>query len=113
MTDQFLVWWTALSIAQQESVDDRVQLLARSGPVLGRPIVDLISTSRHHNMKELRASLDGALRVLFVFDPRRFVILLLGGDKSGNWRGWYEAAIPAADALYDDHLEELREEGLI
>ncbi len=44
VTDQFLEWWTALSISQQESVD---------------------------------------------------------------------AAIPAADALYDDHLEELRDEGLI
>ena len=39
-------------------------------------------------MKELRASEGGTLRVLFAFDPRRQVILLLGGDKSGAWNDW-------------------------
>ena len=64
-------------------------------------------------MKELRASQDGALRVLFMFDPRRQVILLLGGDKSGDWTAWYEDAVPQADDLYDNYLDELRDEGLI
>lgn len=64
-------------------------------------------------MKELRAAKDGALRVLFMFDPRRQAILLLGGDKSDAWKDWYEWAIPAADDLYDDYLDELRQEGLI
>ena len=64
-------------------------------------------------MKELRASRDGALRVLFVFDPRRQVILLVGGDKSGQWDAWYRWAIPTADDLYDGYLDELSEEGLI
>ena len=53
------------------------------------------------------------LRVLFAFDPRRRAILLLGGDKSGQWKTWYEWAIPKADDLYDVHIEELRREGLI
>jgi len=60
-----------------------VNLLAERGPDLGRPVVDRIQTSCHHNMKELRAAEGGALRVLFMFDPRRQVILLQGGDKSG------------------------------
>jgi hypothetical protein len=64
-------------------------------------------------MKELRASQGGALRVLFMFDPRRQVILLLGGDKSGGWNAWYEMAVPLADDLYDKYLDELRHEGLI
>ena len=64
-------------------------------------------------MKELRASPGGALRVLFMFDPRRQAILLLGGDKSGEWAAWYAWAVPAADELYDVYLDELREEGLI
>lgn len=64
-------------------------------------------------MNELRAAKDGALRVLFMFDPRRQAILLLGGDKNGAWNDWYEWAIPAADDLYDDYLDELRQEGLI
>lgn len=64
-------------------------------------------------MKELRAASGGALRVLFMFDPRRQAILLLGGDKSGEWSTWYEWAVPLADDLYDAYLRELREEGLI
>lgn len=76
-------------------------------------MVDRIQTSRHHDMKELRAAKGGALRVLFMFDPRRQVILLLGGDKSGAWNDWYEWAIPAADDLYDVYLDELEQEGLI
>ena len=51
--------------------------------------------------------------VLFMFDPRRQVILLLGGDKTGAWNDWYEMAVPTADDLYDAYLEELKMEGLI
>jgi hypothetical protein len=113
VTDEFVVWWRLLAPDQRESVIDRVDLLAERGPDLGRPVVDRIHASRHHNMKELRAAQGGALRVLFMFDPRRQVVLLLGGDKSGAWNAWYEWAIPMADDLYDRYLAELREEGLI
>lgn len=113
MTDEFEAWWDELTVDQQESVTDRVDLLAERGPDLGRPVVDRITASRHHNMKELRASQGGALRVLFMFDPRRQVILLVGGDKSGEWEAWYQTAIPLADDLYDRYLAELRDEGLI
>ena len=113
VTDQFVEWWTALSPDQQESVADRVELLGERGPDLGRPVVERIHTSRHHNMKELRAAKGGALRVLFMFDPRRQVILLLGGDKSGQWNEWYEWAVSMADDLYETYLAELRDEGLI
>jgi hypothetical protein len=113
VTDEFLDWWRSLSSEQQEALTDRVDLLAERGPDLGRPVVDRIQTSRHHNMKELRAAQGGALRVLFMFDPRRQVILLLGGDKSGEWNAWYERAVPVADDLYDTYLDELKQEGLI
>ena len=113
VTDQFLDWWRGLTIDQQESLTDRVGLLAERGPALGRPVVDRIQTSRHHNMKELRAAQAGALRVLFMFDPRRQVILLLGGDKSGEWNDWYQWAVPLADDLYDEYVDELKREGLI
>jgi len=89
-----------------------VELLGERGPSLGRPAVERIRSSRHHNLKELRSSEGGALRVLFMFDPRRQVILLLGGDKSGRWNEWYEWAVPAADELYDVYLDELGKEGL-
>ena len=113
VTDQFVEWWQDLTLEQQAALQVRVELLAEQGPSLGRPAVERIQTSRHHNMKELRASKGGALRVLFAFDPRRQVILLLGGDKSGEWNAWYEWAVPAADDLYDEYLTELRREGLI
>ena len=112
-TDQFERWWSGLSAEQQAALDDRVMLLSEFGPALGRPVVDTIKGSRHAHMKELRVSRGGALRVLFAFDPRRQAILLLGGDKTGAWRRWYEQAIPEADTLYDTHLEELRREGLL
>lgn len=112
-TDQFEQWWRQLSQDQQEAVDERVMLLAERGPALKRPIVGTVSTSRHHNMKELRVSRAGALRVLFAFDPRRHAILLLGGDKSGRWSRWYARAVPEADRLYDAHIAELREEGFL
>ena len=113
VTNEFLDWWSTLSVEQQEAVTDRVDVLSARGPDLGRPIVDRIHSSRHQSMKELRAAMGGALRVLFSFDPRRQAILLLGGDKSGRWHDWYEWAIPLADDLYDDYLNELKDEGLI
>jgi hypothetical protein len=113
VTDQFIEWWSMLSDVQREAVTDRVDLLAERGPDLGRPVVDRIHSSRHQSMKELRAAKDGALRVLFSFDPRRQAILLIGGDKSGEWNDWYTWAVPLADDLYDEYLRELCEEGLI
>ena len=39
-------------------------------------------------------------------------ILLIGGDKTGDSR-FYKRFVPLADRLYDEHLRELKEEGLI
>jgi hypothetical protein len=39
--------------------------------------------------------------------PGGMAILLCGGDKSGLWSAWYAEAIPAADRLYDEHLQTL------
>ena len=112
-TNEFETWWMTLTHAQQEALDDRVVLPARRGPNLGRPAVGKITSSRHPNMKELRATKGGALRVLFAFDPRRRAILLLGGDKTGHWQDWYARTIPRADDRYDAHLDELKDEALI
>ena len=64
-------------------------------------------------MKELRTQSKGRpIRTFYAFDPRRLAILLIGGDKTGDDR-FYDCMIPLADRLYDEHLEELREDGLI
>lgn len=90
-------------------VEDAIDRLAVEGPALGRPLVDRIAGSRHHNMKELRpgSTRSSEIRILFAFDPVRRAVLLVAGDKSGNWRGWYQTAIRLADDRYDAHLAEL------
>lgn len=109
-TNEFFAWWQTLAESEQWSVDLAVEIIEREGPALGRPLAETIRSSRHANMKELRPR-GGSLRILFAFDPRRTAILLLGGDKTGEWNAWYARMIPVADALYDEHLETLREEG--
>ncbi|NCG25108.1 MAG: diaminopimelate decarboxylase [Actinobacteria bacterium] len=103
-TDQFEDWWNVLTESDQEHLAAYVEMLTEFGPDLGRPAVDRIKTSRHHNMKELRPT--KSMRVLFAFDPSRDAVLLIGGDKAGNWTEWYVDAIPIADDLYDQHLKE-------
>lgn len=111
-TDEFGSRWSALTSDEQDRVRSAVAFLEERGPGLGRPLVDTLETSRHSNMKKLRPP-GGNLRVLFVFDPRRTAILLIGGDKTNQWEAFYEQAIPEADRLYDEHLAELRQEGEI
>jgi hypothetical protein len=41
--------------------------------------------------------------VLFAFDKRRQAILLVGGDKSDDWSGWYQISIPIADERFEQH----------
>jgi len=112
-TDEFGAWWQGLSEAEQVSVFASVGLLEMHGPQLGHPHSSGIASSRHSRMRELRAQHRGRpLRVLYAFDPRRTAILLIGGDKTGKDR-WYEEFVPLADRLYDEHLAELKREGLI
>jgi len=46
------------------------------------------------------------IRIIFAFDPGRSALLLLGGDKSGNWQWWYRDNIPLAEQLYFEYTEE-------
>ena len=55
------------------------------------------------NLKELRP---GTVRILFVFDPWRSSILLVAGDKAGQWQQWYDEAIPLAEQRYQRYLNE-------
>lgn len=104
--DECVTWWATLTDKQQDELAGRIELLERHGPSLGRPVVGTITGSSLANMKELRARSEGAdLRVLFIFDPLRRAVLLLGGDKTGRWSEWYRRAIPEAERLYQDYLE--------
>ncbi len=112
-TDEFGLWWDGLSAEEQESLDVSVRLLEELGPNLGFPHTSGINDSKHSHMRELRTQHNGRpFRTLYAFDPRRLAILLVGGDKTGDDR-WYDVQVPIADRLYDEHLEQLRKEGLI
>lgn len=92
-------WLEGLTGSAAAAVVAALDRLAETGPGLGRPVVDTIKGSRHHDMKELRAR---TIRILFVFDPRREVVLLVVGDKRGEWERWYKSAMPLADDRYDE-----------
>ena len=110
-TNEFGAWWDDLSAAEQESVAASVGLLERLGPELPFPHGSGIEGSRHGHLRELRVQHRGRpLRVLYAFDPRRTALLLVGGDKSGKDR-WYDAVVPLADRLYDEHLAALKKKG--
>ena len=105
-------WYLGLCRSDPESADlieHAIDQLASDGPTLGRPLVDTVKGSDYHNMKELRPPSSGTteIRVLFAFDPRREAILLVAGDKAGNWDGWYRKAIPLADRRFTEHLTAL------
>jgi hypothetical protein len=109
-TNEFGAWWDALTESEQESVAYSVGLLEAKGPALRYPHSSGVENSRHAHMRELRVQHQGQpYRVFYAFDPLRKAILLIAGDKTGDDR-FYERLIPAADNLYDQHLEEVQDE---
>ncbi|WP_165984053.1 type II toxin-antitoxin system RelE/ParE family toxin [Streptomyces sp. YIM 98790] len=107
-------WFEELAEGDWESaeqVEDAIDLLAEVGPTLGRPLVDRIKGAGNHHLKELRPGSSGSseIRILFAFDPVRRAVLLVAGDKAGNWRGWYEANVPLAEKRYREHVAVLED----
>jgi hypothetical protein len=107
-TSELQAWIDTLGERTRMQIVDAIDRLADAGPALGRPLVDSISHSSIHNLKELRPGSAGRseVRILFLFDPWRSAILLTGGDKSGDWQGWYRRAIPHAEELYEEYVRE-------
>ena len=109
-TDEFGQWFHNLVDEREKaSIRAAVNILAEKGPSLGRPLVDTLADSAYANMKELRP-VGTSVRILFAFDPHRIAILLLGGDKAGEWNDWYKVNIPLADRRYEEHLAEINAE---
>jgi hypothetical protein len=105
LVDEVADWYLDLVRHDQEStelVELAIDQLAAEGPALGRPLVDTIKASSVRNLKELRPGSRGSseIRILFVFDPDRQAVLLVAGDKSGNWKTWYRDNIPIAERRY-------------
>ena len=112
-TDEFGQWFLDLQESQQDDVTSVVNLLEENGTRLGFPYSSKINGSKHPKMRELRIQSQGhPIRIFYGFDPKRDVILLIGGEKTGDKR-FYQRMIPLADRLYDLYLLEIQREGLI
>jgi hypothetical protein len=81
--------------------------------------MDTVTASRLPNIKELRPPSAGRTEIRsggtsrlrgVVFDPYRSAVLLVAGDKSGQWNRWYRTAIPEAERLYEDYLDTRKRE---
>jgi hypothetical protein len=109
LVDEVRDWIDSLDDQAHARVVQALDALAAGGPGLGRPLVDTIHGSSMANLKELRP---GMVRILFAFDPWCSGILLVAGDKSGQWNEWYREAIPLAEQRYERYVKErAREEG--
>jgi hypothetical protein len=108
--DAFLPEMEALPETVQDGLLTLAELLALSGPTLGRPHADALNGSKHPNMRELRFTADdGVWRVAFAFDPKRRALILPAGDKSGvAQKRFYRALIAKADARFTEHIEGLK-----
>ena len=106
-------WIDCLDDEEYDNVIAALEQLEEHGPVTRRPFVDTLEGSAHPNMKELRPrdTKGGAhIRVIFAFDIKSRAILLVAGDKAGNWTKWYATNIPIADRLFSAHQEKLMKE---
>ena len=114
VTDEYAAWFTMLikeDLGSAVQVAQAVAALREEGPTLGRPLVDRLKGTRIHHLKELRPGSRGRseIRIIFAFDPARSALLLLGGDKAGNWQRLYRENIPLAEQLYIDYTAEGQE----
>ncbi len=105
LVDEVASWYLDLvndEPTTAELVAAAIDLLEADGPTLGRPLVDSIEGSSIRNLKELRPGSRGRseIRILFAFDPERQAVLLVAGDKAGNWTKWYDDNIPLAERRF-------------
>jgi hypothetical protein len=103
MSEQVAEFLEAQPLEVQERIDMVLTVLSAEGPSLGRPLADSISNSKIRNLKELRitSSSNSAIRILYCFTKSRIALLLVAGDKSGEWSTWYQEAIEEAEETYE------------
>jgi hypothetical protein len=110
-TDEVAAWLRELQDSDPKTadlVDGAIYALSRSGPALGRPLVDTITNSKIANLKELRPVPAGAARSASCSSstrgaPRSCSSLV---TRRGNWNKWYARMIPRAEQLYEIYLKE-------
>ena len=104
-TDEFRVWYTELDNDTAEDVTASVDYLAVEGLRLGYPRSSAIAGTSFA-LRELRIQSKGhPIRVFYAFDPVRNVVLIIGGDKTGDNR-FYERLVPLAERIWKEYLDE-------
>lgn len=92
-------WYSQLVTLEKEKVATAINELKEKGPLLGRPFADHVKGSRVRNLKELRP-LGTTIRCLFAFDQSRRAVILVAGDKKGQWKDWYLSNIELAEVRF-------------
>lgn len=108
-------WFLHLCVADPHTANrvmEAIDHLAQMGPALGRPLVDRVRHSRLGNLKELRPGSTGRseIRLLFIFDAERQAVILVAGDKAGQWNTWYQENISIAEDRYERYVRERKQE---
>lgn len=105
-TNEIAEWIDNLDEDTKEAIFRALLILREIGPTLGRPYVDTLKSSKYKNLKELRIQIKRkVLRILFIFNVQRKIVLLVGGDKKGDKR-YYKRMIPIAEKLYEKYLKQ-------
>lgn len=101
---EFTRWFQeTLTDDERDAIVATAIWLQADGPAMRRPLSGIVKGSKFTNMKELIPPA-GNIRILYIFDPGRRAVFLLGGDKTNNWADWYRTNIPLADSIYERHL---------
>jgi len=107
ITNQFEQWFNSLTVAGQDAIIRVVTLLEDHGVALTAPYTSAIKGSKLP-LRELRVQHMGEpYRILYLFDPVRRAVLLVGGNKVGLGNQWYRSAIRQAENLYAIYLTEI------
>jgi hypothetical protein len=105
LTQEVDDWLPSLSVKESKAVNAVVAILQQDGPAMRRPTSGQIkSAKRHKTMRELVVPA-GNIRILYMFDPLRNAVLLIGGTKTNNWDKWYAENVPKAEDIYDEYLK--------
>ena len=114
VTDEYAAWFTALikqDLGSATQVAQAVAALREGGADAGSAAGGPAEGTKIHHLKELRPGSKGRseIRIHLCLDPTRSALLLLGGDKAGNWQRWYRDNIPLAEQLYIDYTADEEE----
>ncbi len=104
-TDEFAAWFGDLEEGHADAVVHVVDQLEERGVDLGFPQSSALQGAEYA-MRELRVKAKGhQIRVIYIFDPKRQAVLLIGGDKTGDNR-FYDWIVPLAARIWVQYAKE-------